>query len=287
MHQILGDNIQKLRKESGLTQEKLAALLGVSFQAVSRWENGVAYPDIELIPRLAFVFGISIDSLLGYQTEKINTTHYEKKYQDKDLYWGNEIWDKCYEVMKFLPPTRPLRLLDIGCGEGQTAIFFARNGYLVSAFDIAKSGIDKGKKFAGQCGVNVDFFEADMMEYRLEQNFDIIYASGLLQYIPVKERGHIIDNWKTHTNENGIHLLNVFVEKPFIDNPPDWEEKEYFWKSGELLTYYHDWKIELVEEIIFDCDSSGILHQHCMNVMIARKKSEIKAAGKRHNEMGI
>lgn len=41
MHQILGDNIQKLRKESGLTQEKLAALLGVSFQAVSRWENGV------------------------------------------------------------------------------------------------------------------------------------------------------------------------------------------------------------------------------------------------------
>lgn len=70
MHQILGDNIQKLRKESGLTQEKLAALLGVSFQAVSRWENGVAYPDIELIPRLAFVFGISIDSLLGYQTEK-------------------------------------------------------------------------------------------------------------------------------------------------------------------------------------------------------------------------
>ena len=271
MHQILGDNIQKLRKESGLTQEKLAALLGVSFQAVSRWENGVAYPDIELIPRLAFVFGISIDSLLGYQTEKINTTHYEKKYQDKDLYWGNEIWDKCYEVMKFLPPTRPLRLLDIGCGEGQTAIFFARNGYLVSAFDIAKSGIDKGKKFAKQCGVNVDFFEADMMEYRLEQNFDIIYVSGLLQYIPVKERGRIIDNWKTHTNENGIHLLNVFVEKPFIDNPPDWEEKEYFWKSGELLTYYHDWKIELVEEIIFDCDSSGILHQHCMNVMIARK----------------
>lgn len=96
---------------------------------------------------------------------------------------------------------------------------------MVSAFDIAKSGIDKGKKFARQYGVNVDFFVADMMEYRLEQNYDIIYASGLLQYIPVKERGRIIDNWK----------------------------------------------IELVEEIIFACDSSGILHQHCMNVMIARK----------------
>lgn len=42
MHQILGENILKLRKENGLTQEKLASMLGVSFQAVSRWENGVS-----------------------------------------------------------------------------------------------------------------------------------------------------------------------------------------------------------------------------------------------------
>lgn len=271
MHQILGENILKLRKENGLTQEKLASMIGVSFQAVSRWENGTAYPDIELIPKIASIFQVSIDSLLGYQTEKINTTHYEEKYSEENLYWGNEIWERCYDVMKLLPPVRPLRLLDIGCGEGQAAVFFARNGYLVSAFDIAESGIKKGRQLAEKCGLKVDFFQADVMEYKLEQNCDIIYASGLLQYIPFKERERIIDNWKAHTNENGIHLLNVFVEKPFIESAPDWEENEYFWKSGELLTYYHDWKIELVEEIIFDCYSSGILHKHCMDVMIARK----------------
>lgn len=271
MHQILGENILKLRKENGLTQEKLASMLEVSFQAVSRWENGIAYPDIELIPKIASIFQVSIDSLLGYQTEKINTTHYEEKYSEENLYWGNEIWERCYDVMKLLPPVRLLRLLDIGCGEGQAAVFFARNGYLVSAFDIAESGIKKGRQLAEKCGLKVDFFQADVMEYKLEQNCDIIYASGLLQYIPFKERERIIDNWKAHTNENGIHLLNVFVEKPFIESAPDWEENEYFWKSGELLTYYHDWKIELVEEIIFDCYSSGILHKHCMDVMIARK----------------
>ncbi len=271
MHQILGENILKLRKENGLTQENVASLLGVTFQAVSRWENGVSYPDIELIPKIASIFQVSIDSLLGYQIEKINTTHYEEKYQDNNLYWGNDIWDKCYDVMKLLPPVRPLRLLDIGCGEGQTAVFFARNGYLVSAFDIAESGIKKGRQLAEKCGLKVDFFQADAMEYKLEQNCDIIYASGLLQYIPSKERKRIIDNWKAHTNENGIHLLNVFVEKPFIGPAPDWEETEYFWKSGEILQYYHDWKIELIEEVIFECNSSGILHKHCMDVMIARK----------------
>lgn len=271
MHQILSENILKLRKKNGLTQEKLASLLGVSFQAVSRWENSTAYPDIELIPKIASIFQVSIDSLLGYQTEKINTTHYEEKYSEENLYWGNEIWERCYDVMKLLPPVRPLRVLDIGCGEGQTAVFFARNGYLVSAFDIAKSGIEKGKQAAEQCGVSVDFFEADIMEYRIEQDYDIIYASGLVQYIVPKERKRIIDNWKSHTKENGIHLLNVFVEKPFIATAPDWEEKEYFWKSGELLQYYHDWKIELIEEVIFDCYSSGIMHQHCMDVLIARK----------------
>lgn len=272
MHQILGENILRLRKENGLTQEKLANLLGISFQAVSRWENGQAYPDIELIPKLASVLHVSIDSLLGHQTEKINTTHYEEKYRDETLYWGNDIWERCYDVMKLMPPTRPLKLLDIGCGEGQTAVFFARNGYLVSAFDIAQSGIQKGKLLAEKCGVNVDFFTADVLEYKPEQQYDIIYASGLLQYIPPKDRELVIANLKAHTAENGINIFNVFVEKPFVEVAPDWEENEYHWKSGELFTLYHDWKMELMEEVIFDCDSSGILHQHCMDVMIARKK---------------
>ena len=254
-----------------MTQEKMASSLGVTFQAVSRWENGTAYPDIELIPKLAAMFKVSIDTLLGYQAEKINSTHYEEKYQSNNMYWGNAIWEKCYDVMRCLPPIRPLRLLDIGCGEGQTAIFFARNGYRVSAFDIAKSGVEKGMQHAAECGVDVDFFEADVMEYKLERDYDVIYASGLLQYILPKERARVIDNWKKHTNKNGIHLLNVFVEKPFIETAPDWEETEYFWKSGELLQYYHDWKIELVEEIIFDCNSSGIMHRHCMDVVMARR----------------
>ena len=65
--QILSERILSLRKEKGLTQEALAQQLGVSFQAVSKWENGQSCPDIALLPLLAEVFGVSVDSLFGRQ----------------------------------------------------------------------------------------------------------------------------------------------------------------------------------------------------------------------------
>ncbi len=66
--------------------------------------------------------------------------------------------------------------------------------------------------------------------------------------------------------------MNVFVEKPYLPAPPDWEEKEYFWRTGELFYHYSDWKMERMEEYVFDCDSGGARHQHCMDVMIARRE---------------
>ena len=47
------DNFKRLRKDKGVTQEKLAEILNVSSQSVSRWELGICYPDIELIPAIA------------------------------------------------------------------------------------------------------------------------------------------------------------------------------------------------------------------------------------------
>lgn len=67
MNLSLGEKIKSLRKRDGKTQEALANALGVSFQAVSRWENSSAYPDIEIIPAVANYFGISIDELFGYE----------------------------------------------------------------------------------------------------------------------------------------------------------------------------------------------------------------------------
>jgi len=60
---ILAENIQKFRKQKGLTQEELADKLGVTYQAVSKWENAKSAPDIFFLPQLADVFECSIDGL--------------------------------------------------------------------------------------------------------------------------------------------------------------------------------------------------------------------------------
>lgn len=62
---ILCNSISALRKKLGLTQDALAGKLGVTFQAVSKWENGQSCPDIDLLPKLADIFGVSIDELFG------------------------------------------------------------------------------------------------------------------------------------------------------------------------------------------------------------------------------
>lgn len=67
MKLYLSENIKKLRQSKGLTQEALADQLGVSFQSVSRWENGLSYPDIELIPEIAAFFEVSTDVLMGVE----------------------------------------------------------------------------------------------------------------------------------------------------------------------------------------------------------------------------
>ncbi len=66
----LGEQMRELRRRDGRTQEDLAQALGVTSQAVSRWEKGICYPDMELVPSIANFFGISIDELFGYNTER-------------------------------------------------------------------------------------------------------------------------------------------------------------------------------------------------------------------------
>ena len=64
MNETIGNRIAKYRKEKGFTQEGLAEKLGVSSQAVSKWENDISCPDIGLLPPLCKLLGITTDELL-------------------------------------------------------------------------------------------------------------------------------------------------------------------------------------------------------------------------------
>lgn len=73
----IGKNIKRLRQNKGLTQEQLGEILGITGQAVSKWENGSALPDLPVLPVLADHFGITIDELMGY---KLNALTYKEQF---------------------------------------------------------------------------------------------------------------------------------------------------------------------------------------------------------------
>jgi len=272
MNNVLGNNIARLRKEKKLTQEALAAQLNVSFQAVSKWERGQTYPDIELLAKITEVLETNIDAILDHVPgDAQKAFYYYDLYGQEEFYWGMQPDSMCHEVLKLFPPNGRVKILEIGCGEGKDALFFARNGYDVTAFDIVQAGVDKLSALAAKFHLFIHAFRADMLEYRLKENFDIIYSSRSLHYIKPNLRKTIIDHYKEHTNEGGIHVLNVYVKKSFVGLPPDLDDFSYFWKSGEIFSYYTDWKLESIDEIIYDCNSSGIPHQHVINTIIARK----------------
>ncbi|MFR6561538.1 MAG: helix-turn-helix domain-containing protein [Eubacterium ventriosum] len=68
---LIGNNIKIIRKQIGLTQEELAAHIGVTPQAVSRWENGTGMPNISMVVPLAKTLNVSTDYLFGLEKNEI------------------------------------------------------------------------------------------------------------------------------------------------------------------------------------------------------------------------
>ena len=99
----IGDKIKELRKRDGRKQEDLANALGITNQAVSRWETDGSYPDLELLPSIANYFGITIDELFGYENDrekKINAIirkidEYDIKHNDD----GNWV-EECLSILR-------------------------------------------------------------------------------------------------------------------------------------------------------------------------------------------
>lgn len=95
----IGQRLKNLRRENGVTQEALAEALGVSCQSVSRWELGICYPDIELLPAIANYFSLKLDDLLGMQDLRSEKKRREIFTAVLDLE-RQENWDAAIRVLR-------------------------------------------------------------------------------------------------------------------------------------------------------------------------------------------
>ena len=96
MKLMIGENLKKLRARRNVTQEALANYLGVTYQAVSRWENDIVYPDIELIPEIARFFAVSLEEIMGCENGEKEAE--EKARIINNNWWGVDPWERVGEL---------------------------------------------------------------------------------------------------------------------------------------------------------------------------------------------
>jgi tellurite methyltransferase len=198
---------------------------------------------------------------------------YDTRYAGVDYYWGLEPSSLCRRLLDQGPPVGRPRLLEVGCGEGRDAVAFARAGYAVSAFDRSPVGVEKAALLASEADVELELFTADLLTWRPETPYDVVFSTGVLHYLPSESRDEVLAAYREATQPGGLNAHTVLVAKPFIAPAPDAEPTAHLWRSGELLAQYGDWHIDFFEEAVFDCDSSGVPHRHAVNRMVARRPS--------------
>lgn len=95
--------VTKHRREKGVTQEELAAYMGVSKASVSKWETGQSYPDITFLPQLAAYFNISVDELIGYEPQ-LETADIREIYRRFCKEFARQpfeqVYEECQEMVK-------------------------------------------------------------------------------------------------------------------------------------------------------------------------------------------
>ncbi len=166
---------------------------------------------------------------------------------------------------------KPSKVLEVGCGEGQNAIYLAMQGHLVDAFDLSEHGIAKLKHRCELSNAQVNAFTADLTTYQFEQYYDVIVCFGTLHFVAKNEWKRFINNAKENTNKGGIHIMQIFT-----DAVPASEDIAPFAiglaKDGELRELYADWEILQFKSYVFEDEHPNVpKHLHASNKIVARR----------------
>lgn len=301
MSSNIGNIIQQLRHQHGVGQRELADALGVSAQAVSKWETGKANPDLFLLPVLADYFCVTIDSLFeGVQdvqelsreaTEQLEINNYGWTELDKSDWKGTLLpnygpYAPTEDQLHLLGDVRDKVVLEIGCGCGESLSWMKEHGagelwgLDVSADRIAKAeklleGFDwKGKLFVSPMemdpGIPHRYFDLVFSIYGLGWTTD---PDKTIKFIGeyLKPGGHLIFSWDNPLMQcidslNDSYVLSrSYVNERVIDY-----EKEnaclrlHNWKLSTYLNCLadHGFLIErVVEESFYDPKEADIFRE--------------------------
>ena len=193
---MMNFRLAELRKRHEITQQELGEVLSVSYQTISKWENGISSPDMALLPQISQYFGVTVDQLLGLQP--LEDT-YVPSNSGKVEYWKNRLgflqrtrrllWNDDY--MKFLVRdvwkiTEPVKVLDCGCGYGFLGMMLMPilpKGSSYVGLDFSKTLIEAAKSLFKEQGIEGRFILSDVIDYNSAEQYDLVISQALLRHV--------------------------------------------------------------------------------------------------------
>lgn len=268
--------IRELRKEKQVTQRELAQKLHVSCQTISKWENGIALPDITFLPLLAEFFEVELEVLLGmkpckpevdlqnYAGEEYWSNQVERMKNWKFLYFNDDYLE--FLVKKVWKPKNSMKILDCACGYGYLAgklLPHMPPGSSYTGMDISEAFLEEGRRIFGENNRHVQFVQGNILEDALPkpngtaEKYDMVISQLLLSYLPEPEA--VIRKMKAALKPGGMLVLiennlglaeeSFFIadgNAPLQANIPDpkkvWkysaEQGELHYRLGTELAYF-------------------------------------------------
>lgn len=228
MDQKLQLQIRALRKEKKVTQKELAEALHVSFQTISKWENGISMPDISYLPALAMYFQVDVEVVLGMRPleQKVTAPDYtSEEYWEKQLectknwklfYFNDDYLE--FLVKKVWKFDRPVKMLDCACGYGYLAekIFpHLPEGSTYTGFDASEMYLEEGRKRFGKDNPAVRFVKGNILDYKSPRKFDLVISQMILSYLSEPESA--IDRMLQLLKPGGM-LASIDISLPLAED---------------------------------------------------------------------
>jgi SAM-dependent methyltransferase len=189
------------------------------------------------------------------------------KFSKADYFYGinpNDFLASNIELLK-----NHQKLLCLGEGEGRNAIFFAKNGFEVSAIDASNLGLEKLQNRAIQEKLDIKTICRDLNFWKADEKYDVIVASYLHMY--KDEREELFKKIEESLNKNGYFIAEFFSTKQLSFNSGGPKDLDLLYSLEDFQNYFNLCKKKITEEIVVLDEGIGHQGEACVIRVVIQK----------------